>query len=179
MSLNFVEEQLCINGDGTDSTFTFFKKGFVLNGAVHEPTWQDVTVSGNNSLTLPNAKAGSPNYVKAYGACEQRLLPSGYTQLEYLKAVSNTNCQVDIAPNDLDQNFTIEIQELHTELPESGTKYMIASTYAATQTETRANVGISSTGRGVFYVNAPSGTAAWGLTSDNTLAIIQNSLRDK
>ena len=43
-------------------------------------------LSGNGSLTLTNAKQNGLTYLKLFGACEQRNLPSGYTQYDYLRS---------------------------------------------------------------------------------------------
>ena len=77
MSLNFVKKVPFINGDydSDKPQLQFYERGFMLNNDFNQG-YQDVTVSGNNILSLPNAKAGSPNYVKAYGGCEQTGTPS-------------------------------------------------------------------------------------------------------
>ena len=103
MSLNFVEKVMNIGGNGTEvPTLQFWKKGFVLGGSV-SPTWQDIILHGNTALTLVNAKAESLEYLKLFGGteqlpetyldtvtlsggCEQRNLPSGFTQVEYLQS---------------------------------------------------------------------------------------------
>jgi hypothetical protein len=48
------------------------------------PSWRDVIISGVSPLVLTNALG--LNYIKALGATEQRNLPSGYTQVEYLQS---------------------------------------------------------------------------------------------
>lgn len=72
MSLNFVKRVPFINGDYDTDTpqLQFFTRGFYLNGS-YSPTYQDVTVSGNDYVNLPNAKANGLNYLKLYGGCEQ------------------------------------------------------------------------------------------------------------
>ena len=69
-------EQLVINSEEWQTApFRFFGKNEVvpLNFAISgdTPSWQDIVVSGNGSLTLANAKADGLNYVKLFGACEQ------------------------------------------------------------------------------------------------------------
>ena len=104
MSLNFVEKVMIIGGNGNEvPTLQFWKKGFKIAGGKVEPTWRDVILSGNTALTLVNSKANGLNYVKLFGAteqvpeeyidsvtldgkCEQRNLPSEYTQVEYLES---------------------------------------------------------------------------------------------
>lgn len=103
MSLNFLDKRaLFINGSYEEdaSQLQFFKKGyFFLNGG-YSQGYQDVTVSGNNILSLPNAKAGSPNYVKAYGGCGQTniILPSDYTQLEYIESAGTQYINLGVVP---------------------------------------------------------------------------------
>lgn len=61
-------------------------KSFVIGGAVNEPTWQDIVISGVGALTLVNAKANSLEYLKLFGkTINQSILPSGYTQYTYLR----------------------------------------------------------------------------------------------
>ena len=87
MGLNFIKESITLGADKiTNKTFTFFKQGFRIKGAIGEPEYRDVTVSGVDSLTLPNAKADGLNYCKLYGKCEQRNLPEEYTEVEYLQS---------------------------------------------------------------------------------------------
>lgn len=94
MSINFVKPIITINGTGNENkTFKFYEKGFEINSKIQEPTWQDVTISGQMSLTLLNAKANSLSYLKAFGKCEQRNLPSAYQQVEWLQ--SDGACYID------------------------------------------------------------------------------------
>ena len=89
MSFDFtVKEFILGNGTGTP-TLQFYKRGFELNGGGVSPSWQDIILSGNTALTLTNALADGLNYLKLFGGTEQRNLPSGYTQVEYLES-SNT-----------------------------------------------------------------------------------------
>lgn len=46
-------------------------------------------------LSLPDAIANSLTYVKAYGGTEQRNVPDGYTQLEYIEATDLTTTYID------------------------------------------------------------------------------------
>ena len=61
--------------------------------------YQDIVLSGNGSLTLTNAKANSLNYLKLYGGCEQRNLPSGYTQVEYIEADGTQYIDINVSGN--------------------------------------------------------------------------------
>ena len=86
MSFNFTVEQFKLgSGTGTPS-LQFYKRGFDIGGSGSSPSWQDIVLSGNGSLTLTNAKADGLNYLKLFGGTEQRNLPEGYTQLEYLQS---------------------------------------------------------------------------------------------
>lgn len=73
MSFNFVIPEINIGGSGTPP-LQFFKQGFYIGGS-GAPSWQDIVLSGNGSLTLTNAKANGLNYVKLFGACEQEGTP--------------------------------------------------------------------------------------------------------
>ena len=100
MALNFSKEVITLGANKiTDKTFTFFKQGFRLNGAIGEPEYRDVTVSGVDVLNLPNAKADGLNYCKLYGKCEQRNLPEGYTEVEYLRSSGTQWIDTGYKPN--------------------------------------------------------------------------------
>ena len=90
MSLNFVEKQFTIGGDGnSESTFTFYKQGFHLGSGKIKPQYRDVVVSGTNSVILPNAKADGLNYVKVYGGTE--LVPEEYIDSVVLEGKCEQN----------------------------------------------------------------------------------------
>lgn len=63
----------------------------------------DVIVKGVSPLSLPDAVAGSLSYVKAFGGTEQRNLPNGYTQVDYVtnttKTAVNTGIMIDLTKN--------------------------------------------------------------------------------
>lgn len=103
MTFNFVEKVMCINGGNVPSPIQFYRKGFALAGTGGSPSWRDVVLSGLTALTLVNAKADGLNYLKLFGdteqlpetyldtvtlsgGCEQRNLPSEYTQVEFLES---------------------------------------------------------------------------------------------
>lgn len=91
MALNFVKEAITIGADKiTDKTFTFFKQGFRLNGAIGEPDYRDVTVSGLDVLNLPNAKADGLNYCKLYGKCEEDFTPEPMNYLTVYNMAHST-----------------------------------------------------------------------------------------
>lgn len=76
MSLNFVIPEMQLNGAET-SPLQFFRRGFLLNGTAGSgPSWQDIVLSGNGSLTLTNAKANGINYLKLFGGTEQTGTPT-------------------------------------------------------------------------------------------------------
>ena len=80
-----------------------FNMSEISAGATYQPSWIDIILSGNTALTLINAKEDGLNYLKLFGGtelvpetyidsvtaegkCEQRNLPSGYTQVEYIES---------------------------------------------------------------------------------------------
>lgn len=86
MSFNFTVKEFILGGGTGTPTFTFYRRGFNLGTSGSTPSWQDIILSGNGSLTLTNAKANGLNYVTLFGGTEQRNLPKGYTQYEYLRS---------------------------------------------------------------------------------------------
>ena len=79
MSFNFTTKEFILGGGTGTPQLQFYRRGFVLNGeSGGGPSWQDIVLSGNMSLTLTNAKKNGLNYLKLYGGCEQTLLPDTY-----------------------------------------------------------------------------------------------------
>lgn len=108
MSFNFtVKEFILGNGTGTP-TLQFYKRGFELCTGT-SPSWQDIILSGNTALTLTNALANSINYLKLFGATEQRNLPSEYTHVEYLESTDTQYIDTGIVPT---KNTKIEIHNI-------------------------------------------------------------------
>ena len=107
MSFDFVEKVMCIGGNGTPD-IQFYKKGFNLGGS-SQPTWQDIILSGNTALTLVNAKANSLEYLKLFGNTEQRNLPSGYTQVNYVTNTAQTMIDTGVK-FDFSKNYEIELK---------------------------------------------------------------------
>lgn len=104
MSFNFTEE-FKLNG-AAGGVFTFYKKGFKLGG-VTSPSFIDVILSGVSSLTLE--KAISLNYVKLFGGTEQRNLPAGYTQLEYIETSGTQYINTGAIPIATD-NISLDVE---------------------------------------------------------------------
>ena len=48
--------------------------------------YRDIIATGNDIINITKAKANSLNYLKAFGKCEQRRLPVGYQQVEYIES---------------------------------------------------------------------------------------------
>ena len=72
---NFTVKEFLLGGDTGTPTLQFYKRGFELNSNGESPSWQDIILSGNGSLTLTNAKADGLNYLKLFGGTEQRNMP--------------------------------------------------------------------------------------------------------
>ena len=85
MTLNFVIPEFNIGGAGTPP-LQFFRRGFNINGSNGGGSWTDIILKGNTALTLTNCKQNGLNAVRLFGNAEQRNLPKGYTQYEYLRS---------------------------------------------------------------------------------------------
>ena len=83
-------------------------KSFVIGGAVNEPTWQDVVISGVGALTLVNAKADSLEYLKLFGENRMNGIPTAYTQTKY---TANTSSTDNIATN-----ITWDVDDIELEI---------------------------------------------------------------
>lgn len=77
------------NYDGVSSTCTFTDNGKThtaqLVNQVSSGSIKTI-VKGVSPLSLPDAIADSLSYVKAFGGTEQRNLPAGYTELQYIES---------------------------------------------------------------------------------------------
>ena len=71
------------------------------------PSYIDEIVSGVSPLTLTNALANGLNYVKAFGGCEQRNIPSQYTQVNYVTNTAQTRVDTGLK-FDFSKNYEIE-----------------------------------------------------------------------
>lgn len=71
--------------------------------------YAELTVSGENSITLQNAKADGLEYLKLFGGTEQRNLPSGYTQVNYVTNTASTVVNTGIML-DFNNNYEFEIE---------------------------------------------------------------------
>lgn len=91
MGIEFKDNELIIGG--TEWTYVPFRFSKILKiGSGVTPTWQDVILSGNGSLTLPNAKQNGLNYVKLYGASEKDTTP---TSMDYNTAYNMQHSTFD------------------------------------------------------------------------------------
>ena len=157
-TFEFVQKMFTLGGseEDTTSTFMFFRRGFIMGGTgsspTPTPTWQDVVLSGNGSLTLTNAKANSLNYLKLFGGCEQRNLPSEYTQVDGVKNASNGYIDTGIVADVDDMEFDIV-----TTINSSSTIswYILQSRL----TSTSAIYGISGSATNNAFVGGFSGTS--------------------
>jgi hypothetical protein len=78
MTIKFIKNNELILGSATiPENVTFrFSDILKLGGGGSSPSWQDIVLSGNGSLTLTNAKANGLNYLKLFGDCEQTGTPT-------------------------------------------------------------------------------------------------------
>lgn len=96
---NFTVKEFILGNGNATPTLQFYKRGFNLSGNGEPPSWQDIILSGNTALTLTNALANSLNYLKLFGGTEQRNIPSGYTQVEYLQSDDEQWIDTGFIPN--------------------------------------------------------------------------------
>lgn len=128
MTILFRENELIIGSATIPENVTFkFSDILKIGGGGSSPSWQDIVLSGNGSLTLTNAKANGLNYLKLFGECElggdptpdeptdiycnngflaarhQSGLPAGYQPYEHITASGNQwlNTGVKLASTDI------------------------------------------------------------------------------
>lgn len=100
MEIKFYDKDNLVIGGG-DWELAPFKFSKILKiGGGTSPSWIDIVLSGTGSLTLTNAI--SLNYVKLFGGTEQRNLPVGYTQLEYIQSSGSQYIDTERVPNNDD-----------------------------------------------------------------------------
>lgn len=87
--------------DGVSSTCTFVENGKthtaqlvnkITGGSV------EVIVRGSEYIALPDAAANSLQYLKAFGGTEQRNLPDGYIQRQFIYMMDGSYLLTDIVP---------------------------------------------------------------------------------
>lgn len=71
MGIKFIDDELIIGGGDWELAPFKFSKILKIGGGGSSPSYEDIVISGNGSVTLTNAKANGLNYVKLFGACEQ------------------------------------------------------------------------------------------------------------
>lgn len=102
MTIKFIDKSELIIGSTTiPENVTFrFSDILKLGGGGSQPSWQDIVLSGNGSLTLVNAKANSLTSLKLFGDCEQNGTP---TPTVPVNIVCN-NGTIKYSPNELNAN---------------------------------------------------------------------------
>ena len=89
----------------------FITDAVLLGKKISHSAVVTATVHGVSPLSLPSAVANSLSYVKAFGGTEQRNLPDGYTQLDYIESTGTQYIDTGYYPN---QNTSVEITYMNT-----------------------------------------------------------------
>ena len=115
MSLNFVIPEVTIGKDSNiQPNLKFNSKGFVL-GYSPDLSWQDIVLSGVDSLTLNYSKNNGLNNIKLFGKCEQRsVLPDGYEILEYIQNTSRAWLNTGYKLTSQNVKFYIDFEPAYT-----------------------------------------------------------------
>ena len=87
----------------------------------------DMIVRGTSPLSLPDAIANSLSYVKAFGGTEQRNLPDGYIQRQFIYMMDGSYLLTDIVPT-YDGHYEMDFQ---TTTVSSGVKTYIGGRTAS------------------------------------------------
>ena len=83
--------------------------------------YRDIVATGNDIINITKAKANSLNYLKAFGKCEQRRLPKGYTELEYLESTGTQYIDTEIVPsNTTGYKVTLNFPEVQSDQSKFG-----------------------------------------------------------
>ena len=105
----------------------------------------DIIVKGVSPLSLPDAVANSLSYVKAFGGTEQRNLPDGYIQRQFIYMMEGSYLLTDIVPT---YDSRVEMDFQTTTLP-SGSVYLLGG-----RTVTYGGIFFAQGGAGVCLVDA-------------------------
>lgn len=134
--------------DGVSSTCTFTGDDGKTHTAqlVNKVTGGSVVViiKGTSPLNLPDAVANSLSYVKAFGGTEQRNLPDGYIQRQFIYMMDNSYLLTDIVPT-YDGHYEMDFQT--TTFPSSSV-YLLGG-----RTETFGGLFFAKTSASVFMVD--------------------------
>ena len=91
--------------------------------------YRDIVATGNDIINITKAKAGSLNYLKAFGKCEQIRLPVGYTQVEYLESTGTQYIDTNFIPN---QDTRIKVKIMTKDISGMTNKTVFGSRESAT-----------------------------------------------
>lgn len=111
---------------------------------VSGPGGQTVVIRGTDYIVLPDAVANSLSYVKAFGGTEQRNLPDGYIQRQFIYMMDNSYLLTDIVPT-YDGHYEMDFQT--TTFPSSSV-YLLGG-----RTETFGGLFFARTSASVFMVD--------------------------
>lgn len=101
----------------------------MIGKKVSRGTITTITVRGQSPLVLPDAISGSLQAVKAFGGTEQRNLPDGYTQVEYLEGDGTQYIDLGYKGNG---NTKVEVKfKYHTATSAPGSGRVFGSRIAA------------------------------------------------
>lgn len=109
-------------------------KGMVYNAILTGGSEAVVVGPAVSPLSLPDAIADTLSYVKAFGGTEQRKLPAGYTQVDYIYFLANSYLTTDINPT-YDGRYEFDFQT--TTLGSSG-----ATSYLGVRPSSSGNGGL-------------------------------------
>lgn len=141
----------------------------MIGKKVSRGTITTVTVRGQSPLVLPDAIAGSLQAVKAFGGTEQRNLPDGYIERQFIYMMDNSYLLPSITP---EPDWHIEMDFQTTSVSTAGARNYFGSRY--NNAPTGAGIRLSHTGSGyvVLYgfdtTNPYTGSGASYRMASNT-----------
>ena len=165
-----------------------FNMSEITTGTTSQPSWIDIILHGTTALTLVNAKANGLNYLKLFGGteqlpetyidsvtaegkCEQRNLPEGYTELEYIE--SSGTQYIDLGRK-VRSDYKYKTKVVWTQL--TMTTLMASKENQTWTTGKYLGITYSQTNVRVWMSRASSSTS--DITSRTTFEITTNTIYD-
>lgn len=93
--------------DVDNATFVIYRRNILRWSALGG--YLDIIVKGVSPLSLPDAIADSLEYLKAFGGTEQRNLPDGYIQRQFIYMMDGSYLLTDIVPT-YDGHYEMDFQ---------------------------------------------------------------------
>ena len=129
--------------------------------------YRDIIATGNDIINITKAKANSLNYLKAFGKCEQRRLPVGYQQVEYIESTGTQYIDTGINTNTTTSRYETKINPSLV----SGTIGIFGTRNGSTANQSSMNVFIIDGAFRLDWLNGAMGGFVRNISSNTEYTI--------